>query len=71
MKQVGDIVRLKAGGPLMTVTAYTAKSHTVECCWVAESDGSPQDAPYPEGALDGPFVIRSSSVGPLATDAKE
>lgn len=63
MKQVGDVVRLKSGGCLMTVTAYDKKSAVVgvEVSWVAK-DGSPQDSWYPEDALDGPFVTKVLSV---------
>lgn len=59
MKQIGDVVRLKSGGPMMTVTGYDKKSIYIECCWIAE-DGSPQDSHYPEDSLDGPFVIAGS-----------
>lgn len=66
MKSIGDIVRLKSGGPFMTVNEYAAKTKIVGCCWVAESDGSPQDFAYPEGCLDGPFTYKVGSVvGPV------
>ena len=62
MKNIGDIVNLRSGGRyLMTVTAYSEKSKMVEVCWIAD-DGSPQDATYPEAALDGPFVVKVSVV---------
>ena len=34
--KVGDIVRLKTGGPEMTVEAVDAKSPDVICTWLAE-----------------------------------
>ena len=35
--KVGDLVRLKTGGPEMTVEAVDARSPDVICTWVAES----------------------------------
>lgn len=67
MKQIGDIVRLKSGGPgggFITVVEYSAKTRMVSCAWIAE-DGSPQDYTYPEDALDGPFVYRTGVVQPV------
>ena len=35
--KVGDVVRLKTGGPEMTVEAVDAKGPDVICIWVAET----------------------------------
>jgi uncharacterized protein YodC (DUF2158 family) len=35
--KVGDVVRLKTGGPEMTVEAVEARSPDVICTWVAEN----------------------------------
>ena len=35
---VGDVVRLKSGGPDMTVEATDAKSADVVCTWLAENE---------------------------------
>jgi uncharacterized protein YodC (DUF2158 family) len=51
MKSIGDIVRLKSGGCLMTVTSYDKKTRKVEVVWVSSADDSPQEELYPEDAL--------------------
>jgi uncharacterized protein YodC (DUF2158 family) len=37
--KVGDIVRLKTGGPEMTVAAVEAKNPDLICTWIAEGVG--------------------------------
>lgn len=61
MKQIGDIVQLKSGGNLMTVTGYDRKNGQVMCDWIAD-DGSPQDSTYPELALDNVLMHRIHEV---------
>ena len=36
--KVGEVVRLKTGGPEMTIEAIDAKSPDVICTWLAEND---------------------------------
>jgi uncharacterized protein YodC (DUF2158 family) len=62
MKQIGDLVRLKSGGLLMTVTDYHSKSGYVVVCWHSDG-GTPEDATYPEGAVDGPFQVKYLAPG--------
>jgi uncharacterized protein YodC (DUF2158 family) len=45
----GDLVRLRSGGPLMTVDAV--KGDQVECVWTDLNNGQPDDATFPAGML--------------------
>ena len=51
--QVGDAVRLKAGGPSMTVESVkrTAQGTQVHCVWF-DHDHNEKRAQYPEPALE-------------------
>ena len=40
----GDLVRLRSGGPLMTV--MDVKGDTVDCIWTGD-DGDPRDGTFP------------------------
>jgi uncharacterized protein YodC (DUF2158 family) len=44
----GDLVRLRSGGPMMTVSAV--KSDQIECFWTDEN-GQPNDASFPADVL--------------------
>jgi uncharacterized protein YodC (DUF2158 family) len=44
----GDLVRLRSGGPMMTVNAL--KGDQVECVWT-DLDGQPDDATFPARVL--------------------
>jgi len=44
----GDLVRLRSGGPMMTVSAV--KGDQVECVW-ADDNGQPDDATFPADVL--------------------
>jgi uncharacterized protein YodC (DUF2158 family) len=44
----GDLVRLRSGGPLMTVNEV--KDDQVECVWT-DTDGQPDDATFPVAVL--------------------
>jgi len=59
--RVGDKVRLKAGGPLMTVEAVkqTAGGIQVHCVWF-DHDHDEKRAQYPEAELE---VVRSEGRG--------
>jgi uncharacterized protein YodC (DUF2158 family) len=45
----GDLVRLRSGGPLMTVNGI--KGDQVECVWTDWSNGQPDDATFPAQLL--------------------
>ena len=45
----GDLVRLRSGGPLMTVNGV--KGDQVECVWTDLNNGQPDDATFPAGML--------------------
>jgi uncharacterized protein YodC (DUF2158 family) len=45
----GDLVRLRSGGPLMTVSGI--KGDQVECVWTDWSNGQPDDATFPAQLL--------------------
>jgi uncharacterized protein YodC (DUF2158 family) len=47
--KTGDDVRLKSGGPQMTVVGYTEKGQT-ECCWF-DDDKKERRTQFPEAAL--------------------
>ena len=47
--QQGDLVRLRSGGPLMTVNEI--KGDQVECVWTDSSNGQPDDATFPAQLL--------------------
>ena len=47
--KIGDDVRLKSGGPQMTVVSYTKKGQT-ECCWF-DSGNKERRTQFPEAAL--------------------
>jgi uncharacterized protein YodC (DUF2158 family) len=53
--RVGDKVRLKAGGPLMTVESVkeTSAGTQVHCVWF-DHDHNERRAQYPEAALEVP-----------------
>jgi len=46
--KLGDVVRLKSGGPKMTVTGNTTKD--IWCAWFTEK-GEPVRVAFPEEAL--------------------
>lgn len=48
--KVGDVVRLKTGGPEMTVEAVDTKSHEILCTWLAV-EGVPQESRFKGLAL--------------------
>jgi uncharacterized protein YodC (DUF2158 family) len=45
----GDDVRLKSGGPQMTIIGYTEKGQA-ECCWF-DNDRKERRSQFPEAAL--------------------
>jgi uncharacterized protein YodC (DUF2158 family) len=45
----GDLVRLRSGGPLMTVDVV--KGDQVECVWTDLNNGQPDDATFPADML--------------------
>ena len=45
----GDLVRLRSGGPLMTVDGV--KGDQVECVWTDLNNGQPDDATFPADML--------------------
>jgi uncharacterized protein YodC (DUF2158 family) len=45
----GDLVRLRSGGPLMTVDGV--KGDQVECVWTDLNNGKPDDATFPADML--------------------
>lgn len=47
--KIGDDVRLKSGGPQMTVVGHT-KSGEAECCWF-DDDRKERRTHFPESAL--------------------
>lgn len=47
--KIGDNVRLKSGGPQMTVVGYTENGQ-VECCWF-DGDNKERRARFPDAAL--------------------
>ena len=53
--EVGGVVRLKSGGPSMTVTQVGERAMTgqmtVWCVWF-DSKGNQQDGTFPPGALE-------------------
>jgi uncharacterized protein YodC (DUF2158 family) len=51
--QVGDLVKLRSGGPKMTVQSVNAgqEDQLVHCVWFEQ--GSPQSHTFPAGALEG------------------
>ncbi|WP_370679391.1 YodC family protein [Comamonas sp. GB3 AK4-5] len=50
MFQVGDVVRLKSGGPSMTVT-YLGERGSVSCEWFPDIDAAPLHHGFPANAL--------------------
>jgi uncharacterized protein YodC (DUF2158 family) len=50
--KVGDLVKLKSGGPVMTVSAVSTvdSQTTVECIWF-DDDGDNREADFPAEAL--------------------
>jgi uncharacterized protein YodC (DUF2158 family) len=48
---IGDIVRLKSGGPKMTVSGYTQISDVVICQWF-NSNGELQRSRFRESSLE-------------------
>lgn len=52
--QIGDIVRLKSGGPKMTVTAVEAEQ--VSCAWF-DRNGKPHSGAYAAATVEA-FVAR-------------
>jgi len=45
----GDLVRLRSGGPLMTVNGI--KGDQVDCVWTDSNNGQPDDATFPADLL--------------------
>ena len=45
----GDLVRLRSGGPLMTVNGI--KGDQVDCVWTDSNNGQPDDATFPVDLL--------------------
>jgi uncharacterized protein YodC (DUF2158 family) len=45
----GDLVKLRSGGPLMTVDVV--KGDQVECVWTDLNNGQPDDATFPADML--------------------
>lgn len=51
--KVGDVVRLKSGGPSMTVTQVGEDAYGVPMVWCAWFEGTkPMDGTFPPGALE-------------------
>jgi uncharacterized protein YodC (DUF2158 family) len=50
--EIGDVVRLKSGGPAMTVEVVTkaTEGHLVRCVWF--DDGEAKRGTFPAAALD-------------------
>jgi uncharacterized protein YodC (DUF2158 family) len=46
----GDLVRLRSGGPLMTVNGV--KGDQVDCVWTNSNNGQPDDATFPVNLLE-------------------
>jgi uncharacterized protein YodC (DUF2158 family) len=53
----GELVRLRSGGPMMTVSAV--KDDQVECVWTDDS-GQPDDATFPADVLQREVPIERS-----------
>jgi len=50
--KIGDLVKLKSGGPTMTVTQLIEQSEHVECSWfVGPGSDKVNDAPFLPDAL--------------------
>ncbi len=49
--QVGDVVRLKSGGPAMTVTEPRTNSGNVGVSWFPNNEGKPESWTFPVDAL--------------------
>jgi uncharacterized protein YodC (DUF2158 family) len=53
--QIGDVVRLKSGGPKMTVTSVGPDGHgklTVWCVWFPENSAKPEHGAFPAEAVE-------------------
>ena len=64
--QVGEIVRLKSGGPAMTVVATGARAEpgVVECAWFDRNNGY-ATASFPPRALERVSLEQSSPHAPV------
>jgi uncharacterized protein YodC (DUF2158 family) len=49
--KVGDVVRLKSGGPRMTVTHVDQRPY-VHCAWITYIDAQPITGCYPADCVD-------------------
>ena len=60
--KVGDVVKLKSGGPIMTVAEVTEDEHRVQvhCTWFNKNE--PLDKTFEEGLLK---QYDSSSIGSI------
>ncbi len=64
--QVGEIVRLKSGGPAMTVVATVARAEpgVVECAWFDQDDAY-ATASFPPRALERVNLERPTASAPV------